>query len=605
MKNFRSYLTTLDRSATAQSRKFDRKQLFRALLATTFIAGSQLLSANSAFADSVPTPAQPSPLLPTRFILNGNFEDTQVTNWVGPYSNSSPENFVTNSWNEYHKTSSDYSSKNPDPMNLRYGSTTSYSSTLGQSGNNIATANVRKGYNETAVNPAAKPVIWLTSETGEFRSLWNYSDSIEIFRGDCSQSTSQGNITTPSRSSYNPCGEKSAPKPLVAGNAVNGTTATNGTADSPTNQFAEIQGSALATLYQDIYVFPGETVNWSLRHAARNVNPGTAYENQTNIMQVSITDPSPDTTNLPKWSGVTPPINQANAYYSSKGDYSPLSDNTDPKRYPTLKASPSLSDPITSARPFIATTVNEGWKKYQGSWLASNASPKLMRFGFTAIQGSRWGVTGGNFIDDVDVKLKASADFLPTDGTRNVNLETHTEGNTPNYYYLSLRINGKTSGGTITISMTGLNVPTSSTPRTFSLGTVLKGSAAVTGMSATKNGNDIVLTIPAGTYNPNLPSDYIHIPIDFSNTVPQLNNNLVFTLSGQTGDLMVQPSPGNVSGMGRLSVATSLIDDDVVAPVEPTPTPTPTTTPTTTPATIKFQKKVELPIKSPVRIAAN
>jgi hypothetical protein len=587
MKSFRQYLAALDRLTTSQPHQIGRKKLYRAIFATTFVAGSQFLGAMSATANPPPTPAQPSPLLPTRFILNGNFEDTQVRTWKGPYSNSSPENFVTNSWNELHKTKSDGSSNltaynavyQPNPttkqnFDQRYSSTTSFSSTLGHVGdngniNNIATANVRMGYKETEVNPDAKPVIWLTSETGEFRSIWNYSDAIEIFRGDCSQTSPQGNITTTSRSTYNPCGEKSAPKPLLAGNTI------NGLADSPTNQFAEIQGSALATLYQDIYVFDGETVNWSLRHAARNVSPGT---DQTNIMQVSIADPA-------NWNGLTPPVNQANAYYSSKGNYSRLSNNTNAGRYPTLKAPTSSSDPVdpvTSDRPFIATRVNEGWKKYEGSWVATNTNPKLMRFGFTAIQGSTWGVTGGNFIDDVVVDLKASADFLPTyreNEGKNVNLPTHTEGNTANPYYLSLRINGKTTNsGTITISMAGL-----SANRTFTLGTVLKGSVAVSGMTATQDGTNIILTIPAGTYNPNLPANYIHIPIDFSNTVTQPNNSLVFSLSSSSANLMVQPSPGNIAGMGRLSVETQLVDDDIT----------------------QYQKRVELPVAKPVRIAAN
>jgi hypothetical protein len=588
MKSFRHCLAALDRLATAQSPQIGRKKLYRAVLASTFVVGSQFLGAISATANPEPTPAQPYPLLPTRFILNGNFEDTQVRTWNGPYSNSSPENFVTNSWNELHKTKSDGSSNltaydavykpnitTKQNFDQRYNSTTSFSSTLGHVGdngniNNIATANVRMGYNETAVNPNAKPVIWLTSETGEFRSIWNYSDAIEIFRGDCSQTTPQGNITTSSRSSYNPCGEKSAPKPLVAGNTVNGT----GLADSPTNQFAEIQGSALATLFQDIYVFNGEEVKWSLRHAARNVSPGT---DQTNIMQVSIADPA-------NWNGLTPPVNQANAYYSSKGDFSTSG------RYPGTKKTTG-TDPITSARPFIATTVNDGWKKYEGSWTATNTNPKLMRFGFTAIQGSTWGVTGGNFIDDVVVKLTASADFLPTDREnegKNVNLGTHTEGNAANPYYLSLRINGKTTGGTITIRMIGLNVAvppssTSSTPRTFNVGTVLKGSAAGSGMSTTKDGEYITLTIPAGTYNPNLPADYIHIPIDFSNTVTQPNNSLVFSLYSQSGDLMVPSSSGNIQGMGRTEVGTQLIDDDITL----------------------YQKRVELPVARPVRIAAH
>jgi hypothetical protein len=578
MKSFRQYLAALDRLATAQPSQIGRKKLYRAILATTFVAGSQFLGALSATANPAPTPAQPSPLLPTRFILNGNFEDTQVTNWVGPWS-SNGNDFVNNSWNECHKTGtwgpcvslSTYNANNPDPNNLRYASTTSFSSTKGVAGNNIATANVRKGYAEPVVNLLAKPVIWLTSETGEFRSLWNYSDAIEIFRGDCSQSSTQGNIpgntsTNPTRTNYNPCGEKSGPKPLVAGNAVNGTTATNGTADSPTNQFAEIQGSALATLYQDIYVFPNETVNWSLRHAARNTpddwgNLAAARSDKTNIMQVSITDPDPASVNLPKWIDVTPPVNQANAYYSAA------------TAYPAGTAAN-----IQAAKPFISTKVSDGWKKYSGTLSATNTSPKLMRFGFAAIQGSG-GLTTGNFIDDVVVDLKASADFLPTyreNEGKNVNLPTHTEGNTANPYYLSLRINGKTTtSGTITISMAGL-----STNRTFNLGTVLKGSAGVSGMGATQDGNNIILTIPAGTYNPNLPADYIHIPIDFSNTVTQPSNNLVFSIFSYTDNLQVQPSGGNIAGMGRTIVETRLIDDD-------------------------YQKRVELPVARPVRIAAH
>jgi hypothetical protein len=557
MKSFRQYLAALDRLATAQPNQIGRKKLYRALFASTFVVGSQFLGAMSATANPPPTPAQPSPLLPTRFILNGNFEDTQVTNWVGPWS-SNDNDFVNNSWNECHKTGtwgpcvslSTYNANNPDPNNLRYGSTTSFSSTKGVAGNNIATANVRKGYAEPVVNLAAKPVIWLTSETGEFRSLWNYSDAIEIFRGNCSQTSTQGNITTPSRSNYNPCGEKSAPKPLVA--------------DSPTNQFAEIQGSALATLYQDIYVFPGETVGWSLRHAARNTpddwgNLAAARSDKTNTMQVNITDPDPATVNLPKWTNVTPPVNQANAYYSAA------------TAYPAGTAAN-----ILAAKPFISTKVSEGWKNYSGTLSATNTSPKLMRFGFAAIQGSG-GLTTGNFIDDVVVDLKASADFLPTyreNEGKNVNLPTHTEGNAGNPYYLSLRMNGKTTtSGTITISMAGL-----SANRTFNLGTVLKGSAGVSGMSATQDGSNIILTIPAGTYNPNLPADYIHIPIDFGNTVSQPNNDLVFSLLTSSSNLMITPSGGNIAGMGRFIVETRLIDDD-------------------------YQKRVELPVARPVRIA--
>jgi hypothetical protein len=466
MKSFRQYLAALDRLATAQSPQIDRKQLVRALLATTFIAGSQFLSAISATANPAPTPLTPSPLLPTRILLNGSFEAP---------------------------------AKSADGAG--YG--------------------INEAYNNTP------PIIWRTTEPGN--ASGTYKDQLEVWRG----------IRTVN-------GGYDGMAPAYPG-------------DSANKQYAEINASTNASIYQDLCIMPSENVGWSLSHATRKKTTA----NPTNIMQVSITDPD-------GWANSkTPPVAQSNAYYSSLGDYSSSG------IYPGTKAASTAS--ITSAKPFVATTYNDGWKAYSGSWTSTNTSPKLLRFAFGAIQGSDNDISYGNFIDNVQLSLPALIDFLPPDPGTNVNVATTTEGNpnstNPPYYYLSVRINGATAAGKVTIALNGLNQS-----RSFRLGTVKKGTATVTGLSATVDDNSIKLNIPAGTYNPNLPSDYIHIPIDFSDTRSGPNDNLLFTLqSVDSGSLTIKSTQ---CATDRITVETRLIDDD-------------------------YQKRVELPVASPFKIAAH
>jgi hypothetical protein len=509
MKSFRSYMMKLDRQATAQPRKFDRKKLFRSILATTFVAGSQFVSAISATANPVPTPAAPSTILPNRSLFNGNFAQPTVTGWTGAPSLSS--------------------TIGADP----------------NSNSNIAGANVREAYNEKAANPNADSIIWRSTESENNRpnpdpesscNIKEYTaangtkfnsrrapvcfvDAIEVWRG-----TPTGN---------------GSPQKLPAN--------TTGLADTG-KQYAELNGSDNAALYQDICVMPSETVGWSLYHAARAWDSS----NPTNIMQVSITDPA-------GWVGKTAPVAQANAYYSSLGDYSTSG------TYPGTKKTTG-ADTITSARPFIATKYNDGWKAYNGNWMSTNTTPKLMRFAFGAVQGSYGNRTVGNFITGVNLNLSPLIEFLPSDGDRGVNISTTTEGNpsNPNYYYLSLRVNGQMPAGQVQISLSGL------TQRSFRLGNVLKGNATATGLTAsatpTTSGGVITLNIPAGTYNPNEPSDYIHIPIEFSDLITQPNNNLTFTLDNIVGGNVTVGS--SECGAMRSTIQTTLIDDDSQRRVE-------------------------------------
>jgi hypothetical protein len=517
MKSFRSYLSKLDRQATAEPRQRDRKKLVRSILATTFVASSQLVSAISATANPVPTPAAPSSILPNRSLFNGDFAQPTVTGWVGG---------------------------------------TALSSTSGSAGTNIAGANVREAYNEPAANPNAAPIIWRSTESennrpnpetestcnikpnGSRRAPVCFVDAIEVWRG-----TPTGN---------------GSPQALVPGRG---------------QQYAELNGSDNASLYQDLCVMPNEPVGWSLFHSARAWDSS----NPTNIMQVSITDPT-------GWvNAKTPPVNQANAYYSSLGDYStsgaypgtkipqtitqsvpgPVDRRGRPTTVTTTSPNPAL-DPITAARPFLATQYNAGWTQYTGTWTSTNTTAKPMRFAFRAVQGSYSNATIGNFITGVTLNLAPLIDFLPSDGSRGVNISTTTEGNpnanNPPYYYLSLRVNGQmAAAGRVEIALSGLN-----SQRSFTLGSVLRGNATLTGLTAsattTSTGGVITLNIPAGTYNPNLPNEYIHIPIDFSNTSEQGNDNLTFTLNNISGGNITVGS--TQCGTTRGTLLTTLVDDD-------------------------------------------
>ncbi len=266
----------------------------------------------------------------------------------------------------------------------------------------------------------------------------------------------------------------------------------NGTnnGQSPSNhsgQHVELNAASNSAIYQDICVLKDETVNWSLLHAVRKAS----VANDINIMRVTVSDPT-------LWTGKTPP---STLLYSS---------------------------------PDLATSFNEGWQQKTGAYTHSQTSARL-RFAFNAIQGSVVGTTRnisyGNFLDDVTLSLPPVIDFLPTDVTNKVNLSTTIEGDGGSPYYLSLRLNGRLkSAATVTITLTGLM-----TSRNFTVGTPLQGAATASGLSASKSGSNITLTLPIGDYDPNNTSKYIHIPIDFGDLAYQPNDNVGFSLTNATG----------------------------------------------------------------------
>jgi uncharacterized repeat protein (TIGR01451 family) len=295
----------------------------------------------------------------------------------------------------------------------------------------------------------------------------------------------------------------------------------NGTnnGQSPSNhsgQHVELNAASNSAIYQDICVLQNEKVDWSLLHAVRK----ESVANDTNIMRVTVSDPT-------LWNGKTPP---STLLYSS-------------------------SD--------LATSFNDGWQQKAGSYTHSLASARL-RFAFNAIQGSIVGTTRnisyGNFMDDVTLSLPPVIDFLPTNVTNKVNLSTTAEGDIGSPYYLSLRLNGRLkSAATVTITLTGLTAP-----RNFTVGTPLQGAATASGLSASKNGSSITLTLPAGDYDPNNIAKYVHIPIDFGDLVYQPNDNVGFSLTSATGGGSGIIAIGSSAcETARISVPITVQEDDI------------------------------------------
>jgi Right handed beta helix region/Carboxypeptidase regulatory-like domain len=282
------------------------------------------------------------------------------------------------------------------------------------------------------------------------------------------------------------------------------------------NQHIELNASTNAAVYQDICVLQNETINWSLWHAARL----GSESDDTNIMRVTVSNPS-------DWTGKTPP--------------------TTP-----LYSSPDLS-----------TQFSQGWSAKNGSYTHSQSSGKF-RFAFHSIQGSIVATTRslsyGNFLDDVLLSMSPVIDFLPTDLANGVNIPTTIEGNIGSPYYLSLRVNGRLqSAATVTIAVNGLTAP-----RSFTVGTPLQGSAAVTGLVASKSGSNITLTLPAGDYDPNNTAQYVHIPIDFGDLIYQANDNVTFGLSSATGGGSGTISVGSSAcETARTSVPSVVQEDDI------------------------------------------
>jgi hypothetical protein len=254
----------------------------------------------------------------------------------------------------------------------------------------------------------------------------------------------------------------------------------SGVAAPSGNQFAELNAQASSALYQDILVFANEAIPWSAAHRGRQSNT------VADVAEVSISDPL-------NWNGVT--FNGTKLYSA---------------RLSTSKnGSISTITPVSGhvANSEARETLANGWAKYIDTWAGPSAS-KEYRFAFQSISTGSGDLTIGNFLDNIQIKLSPIVDFADPKIA-----EINPSSNS--IYYLPIRMNGKSESAAtveIDVSLGGADYTN------YTLEALASGAntAVANGITATKLGNgNIQVTIPANLYDPNNPSHYISVPINF------------------------------------------------------------------------------------------
>ena len=250
------------------------------------------------------------------------------------------------------------------------------------------------------------------------------------------------------------------------------------------SQFAELNAQADSALYQDVCVMANEQVRWTASHRGRS------HGNTADVAEVFISDPN-------DWTGVTYSGSKLySAYIATSNDGSPS----------------SISTNTGSAGQATKTDLSNGWRKYSDVWTGPSTSQKY-RFAFQSVSSANGNVTYGNFLDDIQLELSPTVEFVETDEISEVNLPS-VEGDV---YYLTLRVNGNLlSQGTVDLTLANSSTLTGDD---FTLGSLVAGDggSVISGVNATKlSDGRIRLTLPSGSYDRNNVIDYITIPLNFS-----------------------------------------------------------------------------------------
>ncbi len=297
-------------------------------------------------------------------------------------------------------------------------------------------------------------------------------------------------------------------------NSFNGVPAADGT------QFAELNAQANSALYQDILVFSNEQIPWSAAHRGR------AKDNIADVAEVSISDPL-------NWSGAT--FNGVKLYSTTIA----TSNN----------GSISTITPVLGhvAQSNAKATLSNGWVKYIDTWAGPSVSKKY-RFAFQSVSSANGDKTYGNFLDDIQIKLSPIVD-LADPKIAEINPSSNS------IYYLPVRMNGQsksTATVEIDVSLGGTDF-TNYTLEALASGT---NGAVANGITATKlaNGN-IRVNIPANLYDPNNPSQYISVPINFNQASANQDKVARFNIVNVTGgggdgvqNLLIPPSDSATFG---------------------------------------------------------
>lgn len=216
------------------------------------------------------------------------------------------------------------------------------------------------------------------------------------------------------------------------------------------NKLVELNYTQPSALYQDLCVQSGETVNWSTWHRGRS---------GTESMKVTIAPPA-------LWgSSVLPP---AGVSYDSG----------------------ALADGLS-------------WGYHAATW-TNTSSTGLYRFAYSGISPAG---SSGNLIDDSNVVMGVVGEFAPA----GVTVNPPTTGAT-GAFYKTLRLSG-TAGSSVTMTLDIAPGSTLTLPE-FTVGGVYNGAGTlIPGATATQTASGIVVSVPAGTYNPNDATGYVSVEL--------------------------------------------------------------------------------------------
>lgn len=179
----------------------------------------------------------------------------------------------------------------------------------------------------------------------------------------------------------------------------------------------------------------------------------------------------------------------------------------------------------------ITYTATNTWTNYTGT-LTNNGTGGLKRIGFVAVTAG----STGNLIDDITISLK------PIVSLKAFNPIKQFEGTNTN---LVLVVNGTlTSSATITLTKSG----TATYLSDYTIGTPTRGSVSI-------SGSNIILTLPAGDYNPNLTAGTtlgeISIPINtVSDGISELSEYLTYSIGTVSGGGTTYPLVAGLNGYG-------------------------------------------------------
>ena len=299
------------------------------------------------------------------------------------------------------------------------------------------------------------------------------------------------------------------------------------------NQFAELNAQADSALYQDILVFSNESIPWSASHRGRSQNT------VADIAEVFISDPL-------NWTG---PTFDGQKLYSSTIETS---------KDGSISAINPVSGNVADSSSKIS--LANGWAKYSDTWEGPTTSKKY-RFAFQSVSTGSGDNTIGNFLDDIQIKLSPIVDLVDP----NIS-EIHPLKDS--IYYVPVRLNGKSESAAtveIDIALDGNDFTN------YSLESLVSGSNTVVlnGVTATKldNGN-IQVSVPPELYDPNNPSHYISVPINFNQVLSfkDLTANFeVVNVDGGGGqgvqNLLIPPADSGFETKLETTVLASLFAD--------------------------------------------